>query len=217
VTEIRKAAANERAELFAEQAARIKSQDDKDIKSAQDKTRLEDKNKRKALTASISAMDSLLSATESFKGKMKPLYVSLAIMRAASATVQGIKVAWDGAEDIGGVPGVVYGIATSIATVATNAALLAGQLTAVQSAATGTDQVVRNEKVFRAGEAGPERVTIRPTSSDMEAGGSGSGGSVVFRNTYNIGGNLDQAAADSIIEAEERLALQIAEMKDDGF
>jgi hypothetical protein len=103
----------------------------------------------------------------------------------------------------------------SAVTVAENVALLATQLSAIRGAATGMDEVVSRETLIRAGERGPERVTITPANTDMEARQRGEG--LVFNPVVNVYGPLDQNAARTVIEEEERLARQLAGMIEDGF
>ncbi|MBU2249484.1 MAG: phage tail tape measure protein [Gammaproteobacteria bacterium] len=226
VANIRNAAEREMAELKLQQARELEQYENYNIDVTElmkehaiardifDEKMLKQQKQRRADAIRSAAQSSaqLISILVKDKESRKKILTGIAIAEGAASVITAVKSGWD--TGITAYDKAALAILMGI----TAAAQTAVEIATIQNARTGTDQVVRGEKLFRAGEAGPERVTITPASSDLESRSSGARGtSVVFSNTYHIAGNLDRAAANSIIEAEERLAKQIAGMHNDGF
>jgi hypothetical protein len=202
----------------AHEQQRLTLQRETDAQRAQ---AMEDANMM-AINATIRAADSLIRAMRNSKEELKPIYVALATMRAGTAIATGVKVAWDGAEDIGGVPGVVYGIAMSAVTVAENLALLGGQLSAIRSAAKGMDETVTGGQLFRFGDnpARREHVVVTPDDGPGTEGGQMTRDKqegFVFAPVLNFNAPVTEDVADYTVEQLEGVARQYRRAQFEGL
>ena len=130
----------------------------------------------------VNTMDAVFGAIISMSNKnkeeLKPILYAQAIMRAAMSTVTAVQAAWETA----GSNFVVGGVLSALAVVE-NAALLAGQLSAISSAATGASFVADRPQALMVGDnpTQAEQVTVTPLGSRNAVENQGGGGS-----TYNV-------------------------------
>jgi hypothetical protein len=122
------------------------------------------------LSAAQSAMEAAISIDQKHKEELRPIMRAIAIMRFAAGTASGIEAAW---ESSGGSWPV--GLALSLATVVENAAMMATQLSAINSAATGADFVATKPQLLMVGDnpTRRERVQVTPIGSPNLRGPQG--------------------------------------------
>jgi hypothetical protein len=106
--------------------------------------------------------DLIIQITGETKEELKPLLYAEAIMRAATSTITAVQAAW---ETAGG--NYYLGAALSAAAVIENAALLAGQIAEIASAARGANFIANQPQMLRVGDnpTQAEQVIVRPLGS----------------------------------------------------
>ena len=175
---------NEEARL--EKLQECKDKEDKIRQEANDKMleieKLNYEQSMAVMNQYVNTMDAVFGAIISMSNKnkeeLKPILYAQAIMRAAMSTVTAVQAAWETA----GSNFVVGGVLSALAVVE-NAALLAGQLSAISSAATGASFVADRPQALIVGDnpTQAEQVTVTPLGSRNAVENQGGGGS-----TYNV-------------------------------
>jgi hypothetical protein len=161
------------------------------------------------VNASMDAAQALVEIAGGEKDELKPIYIALAVMRAATSTIAAVQAAW---ETAGG--NYYVGAALSAAAVIENVALLAGQISAISSAAHGADFVTSGPQMMLVGDnpSGREHVKVTPAENNRTFNDSGN-----VSINLNISGNADRQTIDYSIQQLQSFSKQYKRARYEGM
>ncbi len=164
--------------------------------------------RKKAVHSAIQAAEQLLGVLIKDKEARKAILTTIAVAEGAASAVTAAKSGWD--------TGITYYDKAALAIAgAAQAALIAGaEIATIQSAAKGTDFIASGDQLLRVGDnpAKRERVQVTPLDGPGTIGAQQtSTNSVTIAPVFNVSGNLDRAAADSIILRMQDMMTNIRE------
>jgi hypothetical protein len=151
------------------------------------------------INSSIDAAQIMVDLAKGQNDELKPIYLALAVMRAAMSTVTAVQAAW---ETAGG--NYYVGAALSAAAVIENGALLAGQIGSITAAANGADFTTHGPQLMLVGDnpSGVEHVKVTPAENNSRSYNDNGNISV----NLNISGNADKSTIDYSIRELESFA-----------
>jgi hypothetical protein len=158
---------------------------------------------------SLDAAMTMVDIASREKDELKPIYIALAVMRAASSTIQAVQAAWESSGN-----NVYVGAALAAAAVIENVALLAGQISAITSAAHGADFITDGPQMMLVGDnpSGREHVKVTPAENNRTFNDSGN-----VSINLNISGSADRQTIDYSIQQLQSFSKQYKRARYEGM